>query len=120
MLVSVSPKRPSFSLIMGEANKCVSARCVIIFVGVVESSGIHLLEVDNSNSEGWNLLEIMVIVLALKLGLVISHTLHYCCVTKKLVKKKLNRAVEMEIMKNADQNPAVAYVAGELQIPALP
>ena len=41
------------------------------------SNGLHLIEVDNSNSKGWSWLEIGFVVLALKLGLLISHGLHY-------------------------------------------
>ena len=52
------------------------------------SNGIHLLEVDNSNSNGWSWLEIGFVVLALKLGLLISHAFHYFYLTKHLVKKK--------------------------------
>ena len=44
----------------------------------------------------------------------VSHTVHYCVVTKKLVKRK----VAMEMMKT--NPPAVASVTGgELQIPPL-
>ena len=40
---------------------------------VKESTGIHLIEVDASNNDGWSWLEIGFIVLALKLGLMLSH-----------------------------------------------
>ena len=54
--------------------------------------------------------------MALKLMLVVSHTLHYCVVTKKLVKRK----VDMEMMKSATNPQAVAFVTGgELHIPPL-
>ena len=81
------------------------------------SNGIHLLEVDASNNEGWSWLEIGFVVLALKLGLLISHAFHYFYLTKHLVKKKVVKAVDI-----AMQNVAapVNNVPGVLVIPALP
>ena len=55
---------------------------------VKESNGFHIIEVDASNNQGWSWLEIGFIILALKLGLICSHALHYFCLTKKLVRKK--------------------------------
>ena len=55
---------------------------------VKESTGIHLIEVDASNNDSWSWLEIGFVVLALKLGLMLSHAVHYFCLTKHLVKKK--------------------------------
>ena len=66
---------------------------------VKESTGIHLIEVDASNNESWSWLEIRFVVLALKMGLLLSHATHYFCLTKHLVKKKAVRVVEIE-MKN--------------------
>ena len=81
---------------------------------VQKSSGIHLIEVNSTDNEGWSWIEIGFVVLALKLVLMVSHTVHYCVVTKKLVKRK----VDMEMMKT--NPPAVASVAGgELHIPPL-
>ena len=51
---------------------------------VKESNGIHLIEVDASNTKGWSWLEIGFIILALKMGLFYSHALHYFCPTKNL------------------------------------
>ena len=82
-----------------------------------ESTGIHLLEVDASNSESWSWLEIGFVILALKMGLLLTHAVHYFCFTKHLVKRKIVRAVELE-MKNVNVTPQV--VPGTLQIPALP
>ena len=70
-----------------------------------------------SNNDGWSWLKIGFVVLALKLGLMLSHAVHYFCLTKHLVKKKVVRAVEIE-MKNV--TPPVDNVPGVLQIPALP
>ena len=84
---------------------------------VKESAGIHLIEVDASNNESWSWLEIGFVVLALKLGLLLSHATHYFCLTKHLVKKKVVRAVKIK-MKNV--TPPVNNVPGILKIPALP
>ena len=84
---------------------------------VKESTGIHLIEVDASNNESWSWLGIGFVILALKMGLLLSHATHYFCLTKHLVKKKVVRAVEIE-MKNV--TPPVNNVPGTLQIPALP
>ena len=84
---------------------------------VKESTGIHLIEVDASNNESWSWLEIRFVVLALKMGLLLSHATHYFCLTKHLVKKKVVRAVKIK-MKNV--TPPVNNVPGTLQIPALP
>ena len=54
---------------------------------VKESTGIHLIEVDASNNESWSWLEIRFVVLALKMGLLLSHATYYFCLTKHLVKK---------------------------------
>ena len=56
---------------------------------VKESSGIHLIKVDASNNDGWSRLEVGFVVLAFKLWIILSHALHYCFLTKKLVKKKV-------------------------------
>ena len=57
---------------------------------IIESNLIHLIEVDASNIDGWSLIYIGFIVLALKLGLLISHAIHYIYLTKHIAKKKSN------------------------------
>ena len=60
-------------------------------------------------------------ILAIKLGLILSHTLHYCFLTKKLVKKKVAKAVDVEMLKlngNVETPPVV--IRGRLEVPALP
>ena len=93
---------------LGEGNNVANVK---------ESTGIHLIEVDASNNDGWSWLEIGFVVLALKLGLLISHAFHYFYLTKHLVKNKVVKAVD-----NATQNVAapVNNVPGVLVIPALP
>ena len=93
---------------MGQGNNVANVK---------ESTGIHLIEVDASNNESWSWLEIRFVVLALKMGLLLSHATHYFCLTKHLVKKKVVRAVKIK-MKNV--TPPVNNVPGTLQIPALP
>ena len=80
------------------------------------SNGIHLLEVDASNNEGWSWLEIGFVVLALKLGLLISHAFHYFYLTKHLVKKKVVKAVDIAML---NVTPPANNVPGVLQEPAL-
>ena len=81
------------------------------------SNGLHLIEVDNSNSKGWSWLEIGFVVLTLQLGLLISHGLHYFLLTKKLVKKKVVKAVDIAMQTVA---APIKNVPGALVIPALP
>ena len=58
---------------------------------VHESSGLHILEVDNScstgESQGWFWIEVVYLILAITLELILTHGIHDCCVTKKLVAK---------------------------------
>ena len=89
------------------------AKCVIVVIGVVSALVTILAMTINFTSGGTN----GFIILALKMGLMCTHAVHYFCLTKKLVKKKLTRAVEIE-MKNV--NPPVIPVPGVLNIPALP
>ena len=70
---------------LGEGNNVANIK---------ESTGIHLIEVDASNNDGWSWLEIGFVVLALKLGLMISHAFHYFYLTNHLVKKKVAKAVD--------------------------
>ena len=52
-----------------------------------ESSGLHLLKIEapEDGSDGWSILKIGFVVLVLKLGLIVTHGLHYCIVTKPVV-----------------------------------
>ena len=88
---------------------------------VKESNGFHILEVDASNDgQGWSWLEIGFIILAIKLGLICSHVVHYFCLTKKNLKKKLAHArVNIEMKDVAPVVPGVQAVPGVLQILAL-
>ena len=85
---------------------------------IKKSSGLHLIEVDNSGStgvrQGWAWLEIVCLVLALLLGLTISHVMHYCYCTKHLVAMKVERERAAFELSNL---PRVAKASGEM-IPA--
>ena len=85
---------------------------------IKESSGLHLIEVDNTGStggsQGWAWIEVVCVILAIKLGLIISHTLHYCCVTKRMVARKVARERATFQLADVARDPPV------LEIPALP
>ena len=83
-----------------------------------ESSGLHLLEIETpkGSSDGWSILEIGFVVLVFKLGLIVTHGLHYCLVTKKLVKKRVKKSMEFEMMKLTQKPPAVSGIS---KVPAL-
>ena len=67
---------------------------------VQQSSGIHLIELNDSGVSGkckrfsWS--EIALGILGVLFLLKISHLLHYCLYTKKVIKKKVAK-VEMEL-----------------------
>ena len=83
-----------------------------------ESSGLHLLEIEapKGSSDGWSILEVGFVVLVLKLGLIMTHGLHCCFVTKKLVKKRVAKSMELEMMKLTPKPPVVS---GTVEVPAL-
>ena len=82
-----------------------------------ESSGVHLLEIEESEEESsnWTLLEIGFVVLCFKFVLVMTHVLHYCFITKGLVRKKVTKNMEVEILKLSKNPPP----AGGIEVPAL-
>ena len=83
-----------------------------------ESSGLHLLEIEapEAGTDEWSILEIGFVVLAFKLGLIVTHGLHYCFVTRSLVKKKVAKSMELEMMKLTPKPP---LVSGTVEVPAL-
>ena len=92
---------------------------------IKKSSGLHLIEVDNSWStgvgQGWPWLELVCLGLAILLGITMSHVMHYCYCTKKLVARKVERERANYELSNL---PRVAKALGEmihaaLEIPAL-
>ena len=69
-----------------------------------ESSGIHLLEINESGKcdtagAGWSWMEVAFVVIGFKFVLVLTHICHYCCWTKKVVKQKVKRNVDIEMAK---------------------
>ena len=73
---------------------------------VEESSGIHLFEVNvadlgSIDGKGWSLMEIGCVVLGFIFVLNLSHIAHYCLFTKKVVKRKVARDVQLEMGKLA-------------------
>ena len=61
-------------------------------------------------------MEIGFVVLLLKLGLIVTHGLYYCFVTKKPVKKRVAKSMELEMMKLTPKPPVVS---GTVELPAL-
>ena len=67
-----------------------------------ESNGIHLLEVNGSGLESgstgeWSYMEIGFIIMAIIFFVNLSHIFHYCVVTKKLVKRKVKKDMDLEL-----------------------
>ena len=82
-----------------------------------QHSKSHLLEVEESEgkSSNWTLLEIGFVVLCFKFVMVMTHVLHYCFITKGLVRKKVTKNMEVEMLK-LSKNP---LPAGVIEVPAL-
>ena len=78
---------------------------------VEESSGIHLLEINESGKcdtggADWSWMEIAFVVIGFKFVLILTHICHYCVYTKKVVKRKVKRNVDIEMWK-LDKTPKV-------------
>ena len=73
---------------------------------VNQSSGLHLIEVNNSGGckGNWTSAEYSVVVLVFVFILKCSHLCHYCFVTKSLVKKKVTHEIGQQ-MKNLSKQP---------------
>ena len=64
---------------------------------IQQSAGFHVLELNNSGDcKGWTWTEYSVVILGFIFILKISHLLHYCFVTKAIVKRKVAQ-VEMKM-----------------------
>ena len=64
---------------------------------VQQSAGFHVLEVNNSGDcQGWSWAENSVVIMGFLFILKCSHLLHYCFVTKAIIKKKVAQ-IEMEM-----------------------
>ena len=89
---------------------------------VEESLGIHLLEINGSgmSSNGgneWNWMEILCVVLGFIFVLNFTHICHYCFFTKKVVKRKVARDVQMEMGRLAKAPQAIE--GGGVIVPGL-
>ena len=73
---------------------------------VQQSSGLHLIEVNNAGGckGNWTWAEYSVVVLVFVFILKCSHLCHYCFVTKSLVKKKVTHEIGQQ-MKNLSKQP---------------
>ena len=89
---------------------------------VEESSGIHLLEINGSgmSSNGgseWNWMDISCVVLGFIFVLNFTHICHYCLFTKKVVKRKVARDVQLEMGKL--EKAPLANEGGAIIVPGL-
>ena len=86
---------------------------------VQQSSGIHLLEVNTEGmsceGQSWLWVEVACVILAICLGLTVSHLAHYCWCTKRVVKTKVQKVLSnhLRAKTNSDVSPEV------MEIPAL-
>jgi hypothetical protein len=66
----------------GEDNKSV----------IQQSAGFHVLELNNSGDcQGWTWTEYALVILGFIFILKVTHLLHYCFVTKAIVKRKVSK-----------------------------
>ena len=82
----------------GEDNKSV----------IQQSSGFHVLELNNSGEsdkcQGWSWSEYALGIVGFIFILKFTHILHYCLVSKAMIKSKVAKKVEIE-MKNLPSAP---------------
>jgi hypothetical protein len=68
---------------------------------IQQSSGIHLLELNNSGDDdcdgGWSWTVIALVTVSLILVLKFTHILHYCLVSKVLIKSKVEKQVAIRM-----------------------
>ena len=67
-----------------------------------ESSGFHVLEVNGSgiesgNTSEWSYMEVGFIIMAIGFFVNVSHIFHYCVITKKLVKNRVQKDRDIEL-----------------------
>ena len=77
---------------------------------VQQSAGFHVLEVNNSGREcqGWSWAEYSVVIMGFLFILKCSHLLHYCFVTKAIVRKNVAQVeMEMKVFGKASPNDVV-------------
>ena len=76
---------------------------------IEQSSGLHLLEVNGADlgsiggKEKWSWMEYLCVVLCFIFFLNFTHIAHYCLFTKKILKKKVDRNVSIEMGKRTKE-----------------
>ena len=75
---------------------------------IEQSSGLHLLEVNGADlgsigGKEWSWMEYLCVVLGFIFFLNFTHIAHYCLFTKKIVKEKVARNVQLEMGKLAKE-----------------
>ena len=75
----------------GEDNKSV----------IQQSSGFHVLELNNSGDsdgcQGWSWSEYALVIVGFVLFLKLTHILHYCLVSKAMIKSKVAKKVALQM-----------------------
>ena len=94
-------------VMQGEDNKSV----------VQQSSGFHVLELNNSGEsgdcQGWTWTEYALGILGFVFILKVTHLLHYCLVTKAIIKSKVSKIeMEMKSLPSAPPSDDVVIVPG--------
>ena len=81
---------------------------------VQQSAGLHLIEVNNSGDckGNWTYAEYSVVLLVFVFILKCSHLLHYCFVTKQIVRKKVMHEVGIQMKDLGKQPNDVVIVPG--------
>ena len=79
---------------------------------IQQSSGFHVLELNNSgvsgDCQGWTWTEYALVGLGFIFILKISHLLYYCLVTKAIIKRKVSKIeMEMKSLGNVPNNDVV-------------
>ena len=105
--------------VMGGTNPSVQINGENDTSNIRESNGIHLLEVNTSGQESgspgtWTYMELRFVIMVIGFLVNVSHMLHYCVITKKLVKKRVQKERDIELAKLAIIPPTDAVV-----VPAL-
>ena len=79
---------------------------------IQQSSGFHVLELNNSGDSGdcngWTWTEYALGILGFVFILKITHLLHYCLFTKAIIKRKVSKVeMEMKSLSNVPSNDVV-------------
>ena len=85
--------------------------------GIQQSSGFHVLELNNSGDSGdcngWTWTEYALGILGFVFILKVTHLLHYCLVTKAIIKSKVSKIeMEMKSLPSAPPSDDVVIVPG--------